>query len=247
MSCFREGNKFLPAPPVNVHVHTLFSDNHISIEWQDATKNQDTTHWYWVYWKKVGTNEMDRDRVESNGYELTSLEPDSTYEFVVKTSNYHGTSILSEPLVINLSQLRKESLTSENQMLTNVFLTLFFILFASGSVVLVAFIVYRNNFLSKLGSPFGSSSCNDNIGVSFENHAYSLEDNLQMSEQNLSNDQTSATTITATTTNNNNNNGNTHRTNGFNNISNTESNMFNSDQNNNPNRNGQPRVQIRLS
>lgn len=53
MSCFREGNKFLPSPPVNVRVHTIFSDNHVSIEWEDSGKNKDSTHWYWVYWKKV--------------------------------------------------------------------------------------------------------------------------------------------------------------------------------------------------
>lgn len=241
MSCFREGNRFLPSPPVNVRVNTIYSNNHISIEWEDSTKNQDATHWYWVYWKRVGTNEMDRDRVEANSYELSALEPDSTYEFVVKTSNYHGTSILSEPLVINLSQLRAEYLTSENQMLTNVFLTFFFLLFIGGLIGLVAFLTYRNNLFAQFRR---SSSSTDTLGVSFENHAYStgMEDNIQMQEQNGTASAPPATLVPSSNGTNGSANGLSHR-NGLSNGG--DAGLFNSDQNNNPGQ--QPRVQIRLS
>lgn len=241
MSCFREGNKFLPSPPANVHVHVLYSDR-VIIEWEDSDKNRDSTHWYWVYWKKVGTNEMDRERVESNTFELTGLESDSTYEFVVKTSNYHGTSILSDPLVINLSRLRAEYLTSEGQIITNVFLTFFFLMLIFASVAAVSYLTYKKNFLSK----FRSSSCGNNIGVSFENRAYALEDTIQMQEANR---QQPNATIVPNGQNGHGANGtagssSSSNSNGFGGARH-ESSLFNSDQNNNPN--GQPRVQIRLN
>lgn len=196
MSCFREGNKFLPAPPINVRVHTIHSHNHITIEWEDSGKNQDSTHWYWVYWKKVGTNEMDRDRVEENTYELTSLEPDSTYEFVVKTMNYHGTSQLSQPLIINMDNWSAEYRTSSaGQMVTNLFLTFFFLMLLFGTVAIVTFMSYRHK--NKLWNRFRfRSECNDSFAddnpvVSFENHAYDnafgpegTADHIQMQEQN---------------------------------------------------------------
>nr|XP_046912345.1 Ig-like and fibronectin type-III domain-containing protein 1 isoform X1 [Dermatophagoides farinae] len=242
MSCFREGNRFLPSPPRNVHVHSIYSNNHVLIEWEDSDKNRDSTHWYWVYWKKVGTNEMDRDRIEKNFYELTSLEPDSTYEFVIKTNNYHGTSIPSEPLVINLSRLQAEYLTSDSQILTNVMLTLLFFLLIFAAIALVYYGSSKNRFLSKFRSSNSSSlfggrrSTNNgsNIGVSFENHAYNLEDTIQMQES----------TGTRPTQN-----GNHHQSN--NNIVEPVNLFGSSDQNNNPNinnnNNGQPRVQIRLN
>lgn len=222
MSCFKEGNKFLPAPPARVHVSTVFSNSHILIEWEDSIKNKDSTHWYWVYWKKVGTNEMDRERVETNQYELASLQPDATYEFVVKTSNYHGTSVLSEPLVINLSHIQAEYFTSETQLASNVFFISLFLFTFAVFIAFVAYLTYKNNYLSKFRQ---SGSCN-NIGVSFENHAYNVEDTIQMQD-------TSSNSVTA--------NGN-----GF---DNNDRSPFHSDKNNNPNggANEPSRVEIRLS
>lgn len=226
MSCFREGNKFLPSPPVNVHVQTIYSNDHISINWEDSEKNKDSTHWYWVYWKKVGTNEMDRERVERNNFELTNLEPDSTYEFVVKTSNYHGTSVLSKPLVINLSHMKMEYLTSESRIISNVFLTFFLFLLVAASVAFAAYWSYKNNYLAKFRSST-SGNGSGNIGVSFENHAYNLEDTIQMQD---------TSTPTPVVSNGN----------GFRGSNQAATDLFNSDQNNNPN-GQQPRVQIRMN
>ncbi|UXI16222.1 catalase [Sarcoptes scabiei] len=214
MSCFREGNRFLPSPPVNVHVHAIYSNNHVLIQWNDSEKNRDSTHWYWVYWKKVGTNEMDRDRVESNYYELSSLEPDSTYEFVIKTNNYHGTSIPSEPLVINLNHLHAEYLASDSQLLTNIFLAILLFLLVFTAVALVYYGSNKNRFLSKFRSSNHfrrNNSLGDNsVGVSFENHAYNLEDTIQMQESlgkiSTSPPTSSISKINNSNSNNNNNN-----------------------------------------
>lgn len=250
MSCFREGNRFLPSPPTNVRVHSIYSNNHVLIQWEDSEKNRDSTHWYWVYWKKVGNNEMDRDRVQTNYYELTSLEPDSTYEFVIKTVNYHGTSIPSEPLVINLAHLQKEYLTSENQLITNIFLALLFLLLLLAAIAFIYYATSKNRFLSKFRSTNHfrrhHNNNNNNIGVSFENHAYNLEDTIQMQENGHTT--TLDTAIPATGNNNgfvaNNNTASTNI---------NEANFFNnngttSDPNNNINgQSQQPRVQIRLN
>ena len=247
MSCFREGNKFLPSPPVRVQVDTYYSNSHLRIRWDDSPKNGDSEHWYWVYWKRVGTNDIDRERIETNSFELRNLESDATYEFVVKTSNYHGTSVLSKPLVIQMSSMSQARfLTSESEMISSVFMTFFFLLLIFGTIAIVVYYSHRNNILQipkiRLGNGSPRGSC-DNIGVSFENRAYVNSDNIPMREQSPT-DSSPATIIAESTTSSasgspasiarNNNGANREFANEFA--------IFASDQNNNPGQQG--RVQI---
>lgn len=139
-------------------------------------------------------------------------------------------------------------------MIGNVFLTFFFLLFLFGSIGLVAYFTYRNS--PQLFAKFrgANSSCTDSLGVSFENHAYSLDEQnggIQLQEQNGGSNG-SSNTATVMPSNGNggprsNGHGNGAEANGHFGQNNQQPQP--SDQNNNPNaRNGgQPRVQIRLS
>lgn len=239
MSCIKEGNHFLPAPPNQVHVEGVDNEGRkVMVVWEDPAKNQDSSHWFWVYWKKVGTNEMDRERVESNRYVLRDLDPGATYEFVVKTTNYHGTSILSHPLVINVAQISSQYLTSDSGWLGNFILTTFMLALLIASACFLLYITYKNNYLSNLRplvlNGVGGGRSSSSLGVSFENRAYNVEDNIPMEDANGTNQINTATIVPSSTITN----GNGH-------IGNGNGNAHFPDQNNNPN--GQPRVQIRLA
>ena len=176
VSCFREGNAVLPSAPRNIRVHELFTDNRVVVAWEKPEKNSDAVQWYNVYWKRVGSKDLDSDRTGKTQYELRTLDPSATYEILVKSSNYYGTSSLADPLVINIKSLQSQNEAINRSMLKILIATLTTILVMI-IIGLFGYYVFKNyNLLRKFRS-------NDpGFGVSFENQGY-LNDGLQLQDQ----------------------------------------------------------------
>ncbi|XP_054159728.1 Ig-like and fibronectin type-III domain-containing protein 2 [Oppia nitens] len=175
LSCFKEGNALLPSMPLNVRVGELLSDNKVVISWEKPAKNSEAVQWYNVYWKRVGSKDLDSDRTDQLGYELHNLDPHQTYEFLVKSSNYYGTSALADPLVINIRQIEMENEDFNRSVLKILLFSIIVMIIMVVMGVIGYYAFKRTNLLNKFRS-------NDpGFGVSFANQGY-VNDSLQMQD-----------------------------------------------------------------
>lgn len=100
-ACFSEGKALLPGPPRDVQIKEFLGDNNVKITWEAPIKNPDLVQWYRVFWRPVGSRDLKQDQTDWTYFELTNLNNDQTYEFVVKSGNRHGLSLISDPLIIS--------------------------------------------------------------------------------------------------------------------------------------------------
>jgi hypothetical protein len=185
ISCFREGNALLPSAPKNVRVFEFFTDNRVIIRWDKPDKNPEAVQWYRIYWKKVGAKDSDSDRTDQLSYELLNLDPYETYEFLVKSSNYYGTSALADPLVINLNKLKAEN-EAINRSMIKILFGSFVTIIIMTIIGVLGYYVFKNKDL--VLRKFRST--NNGIGISFENQGYvNNADSLQL-QDNINNNYT---------------------------------------------------------
>lgn len=165
MSCFQEGKALLPGPPKEVHVKRFLEHNKVVVEWEPPKKNPQLVQWYRVFWRPVGSRELNRNQTEKAYFELEGLDSSKTYEFVVKSGNHYGLSVFTDPLVISMHSVRT---TAVGNHLLKVLLGLsfmaVFIVSAGGALVYA----YRRYYVPRRAA---------NVGVSFENPSY-MKDNV---------------------------------------------------------------------
>lgn len=192
VACFQEGKALLPGPPLNVHARRILDneDNKVIIEWTPPKKNPELVQYYRVFWRPVGSRDLNRNQTEEAYFQLEGLDPDKMYEFVVKSGNHYGLSIFTDPLVISMASVRASSSSSSvggqlMRVVLSVCLTAVIVITTGALVVFV----YRN-YLPRIrtmrfrgGSSGGSgrgsvlsspsiSSFSSTRGVSFENPSY---------------------------------------------------------------------------
>ena len=221
LSCFKEGNKFLPSAPTHIRIKEFNNNKNVIITWNPPLKNSENVQWYTIIWKEFGKNEFQSDRTDKLYYEITNLNPNQIYEVFIKASNYQGSSTLTDPIVINFKfVLMNEGSGHFLKYFFNVLIGLAILI----SLVLIAgiFIYYscnNQNLLNKLR--LNGQNAQNEFGVSFENQGYvndldrvQLRDSLSHELNNFNN-------------NNNNNNNNDNNNNNNNNNNNVDLNSNN--------------------
>lgn len=161
VSCFEEGKVLLPGPPKDVQVKKMDdSDDKLIVEWQQPDKNPELVQFYRVFWRPIGSRELNRNQTIEPHFELTGLDSEKMYEFVVKAGNHHGLSVFTDPLVISMREATSAGIGNR---LMKIFLS--FALFSIFVITIVAGIMYgyREYYLKRKPT---------NNGVSFENPSY---------------------------------------------------------------------------
>lgn len=128
--------------------------------------------WYRVFWRPVGSRDLNRNQTEEPRFELRGLDSHKMYEFVVKSGNHHGLSLFTDPLVISMANYR--STTTGNHLLKLLVgvTGLAIIVIVIGALVAYG---YKNQYFPhintiRLRSTSGPST--PTRGVSFENPSY---------------------------------------------------------------------------
>jgi len=164
VSCFQEGKVLLPGPPRGLHYCKFSTSNKVIVEWEPPASNSELVQYYRVFWRPIGSRDLNRGQTNDLFFEINDLESDKMYEFVVKSGNHHGLSVYTDPLVISLKDVKSSALGNK---LLKVFSGIAFfavlIIFGVGGAIYV----YKNYYTSrKIRSG----------GVSFENPSYMKED-----------------------------------------------------------------------
>lgn len=111
LSCFEEGKVLLPGPPRDVLAKRVDSSgNRIIVEWQQPDKNPELVQYYRVFWRPIGSKELNRNQTTEPRFELTGLDSEKMYEFVVKAGNHHGLSVFTGKKSLPLRVLQKKNL-----------------------------------------------------------------------------------------------------------------------------------------
>ncbi|RWS04782.1 Ig-like and fibronectin type-III domain-containing protein C25G4.10-like protein, partial [Dinothrombium tinctorium] len=170
VSCFEEGKILLPGPPRDVHIKDSTKENKVIIEWNPPDKNPELVEFYRVFWRPVGSRDLSRNQTENLHFEITNLEPDKMYEFVVKAGNHYGLSTFTDPLVIPSHNWVAASSTVGSRLLKVFFGLLIAVLLIVCGVLAVLY-AYKYYYLPKKAQ---------NSGVSFENPSYLKDGTVQI-------------------------------------------------------------------
>lgn len=197
VSCFDEGKALLPGPPIEVHVKRFAENDRVMIEWDPPTKNAgmlimlsylylylsdlfvaschaELVQWYRVFWRPVGSRDLNRNQTNQPFFELQGLDSTKMYEFVVKAGNHHGLSLFTDPLVISMANYKTTGVGNRLLKLLVGVSGLAMIVIAIGAAVAYA---YKNDYFPRIGAirrltSTAASSSTPPRGVSFENPSY---------------------------------------------------------------------------
>jgi hypothetical protein len=149
------------------------------VEWSVPEKNPNLVQFYRVYYRPIGSKDLVRNTTNSTHFELTNLDSNKLYEFVVKAGNSLGLSVFSDPLVVasNIStRLRSdpEAINLSSGAASGLGRLLFNLIAAMICVTLLLFGAYYtyDRFSYKIKPPPGS--------VAFENPTYLKDTNQVM-------------------------------------------------------------------
>ena len=169
VGCFQEGKALLPGPPQEVHVKRFKEDNKVIVEWEPPKKNPELVQWYRVFWRPVGSRDLNRNQTDKPYFELDGLDSQKMYEFVVKSGNHYGLSVFTDPLVISMHAARTTSIGNHMLKIMLVMSVTAALVIALGGAVIY---VHRNYDLGKLFNRQISSSSTSPTAISFENPSY---------------------------------------------------------------------------
>ena len=120
-----------------------------------------------LFVRPVGSRDLMRNQTESPHFELTNLESDKMYEFVVKSGNHYGLSVFTDPLVVNLRNTESHSTSLGNKLLKVILgITIGIVLTLMGITAIIYY--YKFHYISKT---------TQTRGVSFENPTYLKDSN----------------------------------------------------------------------
>lgn len=171
VSCFQEGKALLPGPPKEVHVKRFMQNNKVLIEWEPPLKNPELVQWYRVFWRPIGSRDLNRNQTDKAYFELEGLDATKMYEFVVKSGNHYGLSVFTDPLVISMRGARTTAVGNQLlKVVLGICLTAVFLVTAAGA----AMFAYKRYYVPR--------RANASAGVSFENPSY-LKDNATVQFQ----------------------------------------------------------------
>ncbi|RWS19061.1 hypothetical protein B4U80_12361, partial [Leptotrombidium deliense] len=171
-SCFDEGKILLPGPPKDVRVRDSATENKVVVEWSPPEKNPELVEWYRVFWRPVGSRDLSHNQTEHEYFEISDLEPDKMYEFVVKAGNHYGLSTFTDPLVIPSHNWIQQSATVGSRLLKVFFGVSLAIILIIGSVLGILY-GYKYFYLPK------RTATN---GVAFENPSYLKDGTVQIQD-----------------------------------------------------------------
>ena len=129
--------------------------------------------WYRVFWRPVGSRDLNRNQTDQPFFELHGLDSSKMYEFVVKAGNHHGLSLFTDPLVISMANYRSSSAGSRLLKLLAGVSGLAILVIVVGAAAAYAYrseYFHRFNPIQRLRSHGGPST--PPRGVSFENPSY---------------------------------------------------------------------------
>lgn len=148
----------------------FLEDNKVIVEWDPPKKNPELVQWYRVFWRPVGSRELNRNQTDKSFFELEGLDSTKTYEFVVKSGNHYGLSVFTDPLVISMHSTRTTAVGNHLlKVLLGLSFAVVFVAAAGGALIFA----YRKYYVPRRAA---------NVGVSFENPSY-MKDNGTVSVQ----------------------------------------------------------------
>ena len=164
ISCFQEGKVLLPGPPRAIHYRKFSDSTKVIVEWEPPVSNADLVQYYRVFWRPVGSRDLNRGQTNDLFFELNDLETDKLYEFVVKSGNHHGLSVFTDPLVISLRDAKSSAIGNRLlKVFSGVALSAVMSIFVVGAL----FYVYKHYYMPRKVQ---------SGGVSFENPSYLKDD-----------------------------------------------------------------------
>lgn len=201
VSCFEEGKALLPGPPSQVHVKRFEDSGRVVVAWDPPEKNagmcwawiqfpvcnhlfllSELVQWYRVFWRPVGSRDLNRNQTERPFFELNGLDTTKMYEFVVKAGNHHGLSLFTDPLVIPMSSYRSGKVGSQVLKILVSVSGVAMILMAVGAALVYGYrhqyftrfngLLSRSASMLRSSSSLSSPSSMPSRGVSFENPSY---------------------------------------------------------------------------
>lgn len=162
------------------------------IEWDPPSKNPELVQWYRVFWRPVGSRDLNRNQTTDHRFILSDLDSSKMYEFVVKSGNHFGLSVFTDPLVISMSThsvIRSSSLITTGNMILKILVGVAIISLAIIVITGAAIYGYNNYYVPRrTGLPrtafwsFNGRTSNggpSTNGISFENPSY-LKDGLSV-------------------------------------------------------------------
>ncbi|XP_050727678.1 Ig-like and fibronectin type-III domain-containing protein 1 isoform X2 [Eriocheir sinensis] len=169
ISCFNEGQEFLPGPPLEVQISST-SATSATVSWKPPAKNPAAVELYRVFWRIKGHREAHKNDTAATELLIEGLKEGEIYEVAVKAGNHKGTSVLTRTATFN-HHPGGSSVTWASTPGSNVVVEITVVV-----VVLLCIGVVAGVVVARKRNLLGAKS-SSNGRISFENPSYIREQN----------------------------------------------------------------------